>query len=129
MYNVELQTNRNIHIRSRRQASPEKKKSNANTQTADTSNAATKGDRKEDKGQRKGYGQCWECGEYGHPRRGCKAYLERMGKRQKQDISALDGAGKNGKGGQWGKGTGTGAKGKGYYGGKGQQGYRFLGKV
>ena len=52
-----------------------------------------------------------------------------MGKGQKQEISALKVAGKSGKGGKWGKGKGKGNNGKGYYGGKGQQGYRSPGKA
>ena len=63
----------------------------------------TKGGKKGDIG-RKGYGQCWECGEMGHPRRECPKFLERMGKGQQQDLSALKGTGKYGKGGKWGKG-------------------------
>ena len=42
------------------------------TPSEETIDAATKGDNKGEEGQRKGYGQCWECGEYGHPRRECK---------------------------------------------------------
>ena len=96
---------------------------------ADTSiNAATKGGKKNEKGQQKGYGQCWECGEYGHPRRECRVYFERMGKGTQQDLSALKGAGKYGKGGKWSKGKGKGTKGKGYYGSKGK-GYRSPGKA
>ena len=50
-------------------------------------NAATKGGKKADRGKGKGYGQCWECGGYGHPRRECKVYLERIGEgQQQQDI-------------------------------------------
>ena len=69
------------------------------------------------------------CGEYGHPRRERKVYLERMGKGQRQDVAAQKGAGKQGKGGKWGKGKGKGTQGKGYYGGKGYQGYRSPGKA
>ena len=102
---------------------------NSNVPNVDTLNVATKGGKKGDKGQRKGYGQCWECGEYGHPRRECKLFLERMGKGQQQDVAALKGMGKYGKGGKLGKGKGKGYKGKNYYGTKGSKGYRFPGKA
>ena len=100
------------------------------TNTVDASiNAATNGQKKGGKEHRKGYGQCWECGEMGHPRRECLNFLERMGKGQQQDISALNGTGKYGKGGKWSKGKGNGVKGNGYYGGKGAKGYTSLGKA
>ena len=90
--------------------------------------AASKGGKNVEKGQRRGYGHCWDCGEYGHPRRECKVYLENMGKgQQQQDILALKG--KCGNGGKWGKGKGYGGKGKSYYGVKGTNGYRSPGKV
>ena len=64
-------------------------------------NAATKGGKKGDIG-RKGYGQCWECGEWGHPRRECPAFLKIMNKGSNNDghVAALKGAGKYGKGGK-----------------------------
>ena len=67
--------------------------SNADVTDEDTINVATKGNKKGDKCQNKGYGQCWECGEFGHPHRECKVYLERMGKGQKQHVAAIAGAG------------------------------------
>ena len=41
----------------------------------------------------KGYGKCWGCGEWGHPRRECPEFLKRMGKGG--DVAALKGSGKN----------------------------------
>ena len=69
----------------------------------DTIHVATKGGKKGDKSQRKGYGQCWECGEYGHPRRECKVFFERMGKRSTTRRGGLKGNGQHGKGGKWEK--------------------------
>ena len=112
-----------------KQPVPEEPPSIQNTEII---NAAIKGSKQGGKGQNKGYGQCWECGEYGHPRRGCKVFLERMCKGQhntKQDLAALKGAGKFGKGGEWGKGKGRGTKGHGYYGAKGSKGYGCPGKA
>ena len=84
-----------------KEAIPEKQTAD---QTAGASiNAITKGAKKGDKGQRKGYGPCWECGEYGRPRRECKIYFERIGIGQQPDLSALTCNGKYGKGGKWGK--------------------------
>ena len=61
------------------------------------------------KGQGKtGYGQCWECGEMGHPRRECPKFFARMNGNN-GDVVALKGGGKNGTGG---KGKGKGGKGK-----------------
>ena len=74
--------------------------------------AAAKGGK--DKGG-KGYGKCWECGEWGHPRRECPEFFKRMGKGG--DVAALKGNGKNkGKGkGKQGKGKkGNSNSGKGY---------------
>ena len=59
-----------------------------------------------DKGKGKGYGQCWECGEMGHPRRECPKFLARMNAKG-GDVSALKGGGKKGKGA---KGKGKGGK-------------------
>ena len=101
----------------------------ADTEQDKTINAASKGGKKGDQG-RKGYGQCWECGEYGHPRRECHAFLKRMGKGSGQDgaVAALKGAhGKYGKGGKKGKGKGW--KGKGNFNGQGYKGYRSPGKA
>ena len=84
-------------------------------------NAATKG---KGNGKGKGYGQCWNCGGWGHPRREC---LQLIG--QKGDVNALKG---KGKGLGWGyKGGYKGGKGKGLKGskGKGYKGYRFPGKA
>ena len=70
---------------------------------------AAKGDKK-GKGKGKGYGECWHCGQWGHPRRECPELLKEKG-----DIAVLKGKG---------KGKGKGYKGcKGYKGGKGN-GYR-----
>ena len=69
-----------------------------------------------------GYGQCWECGEYGHPRKECPKFIERMGGGKGGDVAALKGAGKKGNGknneGKWQKGkwnnSGNNNGGKGY---------------
>ena len=53
----------------------------------------------------KGYGQCWECGGWGHPRRECPKFLERM-ESDGGDVVAFKGSGKKGK-----KGKGKGGKG------------------
>ena len=70
--------------------------------------AATRGGKGNGKGG-KGYGQCWECGEWGHPRRECPKFVARM-EGKGSDLAALKGLGKKGKGG----------KGKGFKGGKGK---------
>ena len=67
----------------------------------------------------KGYGQCWECGEMGHPRRECPKFLARMNGKG-GEVAALTGGGKKGK---VGKGKG-GKGGKGKWNGKGNQHYR-----
>ena len=74
-------------------------------------NAATKGSNKGKKGS-KGYGECWHCGEWGHPR-GEWPHLNDPSK-AKGSIGALKGGnGKGGKGkGKGGKGTNKGGKGK-----------------
>ena len=41
-------------------------------------NAATKGNGKDKKGA-KGYGECWHCGQQGHPRRECPEWLKLQG--------------------------------------------------
>ena len=46
----------------------------------------------------KDMGSVGGCGEYGHPRRECTQFLTRIGKGQSQDVAALKGIGKNGKG-------------------------------
>ena len=87
---------------------------------------AVKGDkRKSDgKGKGKGYGECWHCGEWGHPRRECPVLLKEKG-----TLAALKGKGKGkGKGWKGGKGY-KGGKGKGYGGGKGGRGKgTYIGK-
>ena len=90
------------------------------TQPDITINAATKGNKIGDNGKGNGYGQGWEFGEWGHPRRACEVFRNRIGEGQTEDgsIFALKGAGQNGKGGKWGNGNGTGGKGKSYYNGK-----------
>ena len=104
------------------------KEGEGKTTLPDNTVNAAKGNKKGDGSQRKGYGQCWESGEMGHPRRECQVFLERMGKGLQQDsiVAALKGIGKLGKGG---KGKGKGGKGKGHYGGKGNKGYRAPGKA
>lgn len=57
---------------------------------------------KKDKGKGKGYGQCWHCGQHGHPRRECPEWLKLQG----GSVAALKGAG-------WYNGKGKGKKGKG----------------
>ena len=73
-------------------------------------NAATKGNGKNKKGS-KGYGECWHCGEWGHPRRECP-HLNNPAK-GKGSLGALKGGkGKGFKGkGKGGKGKGKGGKG------------------
>ena len=79
-----------------------------------------KGDKKGGKG--KGYGACWHCGVWGHPRREC---LELVGK-GKGDVNAFKGKGKGYKGkGKGYKGKGKGNKGGSYY----RNNYRSPGKV
>ena len=82
--------------------------------------AATKGKGKGKKGA-KGYGECWHCGEWGHPRRECP-HLNDLGK-AKGSFDALKGGKGKGKTGKGGKGTGKHGWGK----GNGYQ-YRSLGK-
>ena len=65
--------------------------------------AAQKGGK--DKGPKggKGYGQCWECGEWGHSRRECPKILARINNKGGGDVAALKGGkkGKAGKGKGW----------------------------
>ena len=94
--------------------------------------AATKGSKGNGKGsgKGKGYGECWHCGEWGHPRRECPLL---QGKDAAKDsISALNGykgSGRKGKGkkGKGGKGYGFKGKGQGNNGG-GYYNYRSPGK-
>ena len=75
-------------------------------------------------GKGKGYGACWHCGEWGHPRREC-LQLKGAGK---DSVNALQGKGK----GYKGKGKGSkGYKGKGYKGNNWSYkgGYRSPGKA
>ena len=66
---------------------------------------ALKGSKK-GKGKGNGYGECWHCGQWGHPRRECPELFKEKG-----IVAALKGKG---------KGTGKGQKGyKGYKGAKG----------
>ena len=90
-------------------------------------NAATKGNGKGKKGA-KGYGECWHCGEWGHPRRECSHLNEPANDRG--SIDALNnGKGKGGKGkGKNGKGKGKGWKGKWGKGYNYNVGYRSPGK-
>ena len=74
-------------------------------------------------GKGKGYGECWHCGEWGHPRRECPQLHGQQG--QKGSLAALKGykggggkgRGKKGKGGKGygNKGKGKGGKSGGYY--------------
>ena len=78
--------------------------------TSDDIVNVVKGSETGDGNQRNGYGQYWECGEMGHPRRECPVFLKRRGKRpQDSTAAALKGAGKFGRNG---KGKGKGGKGK-----------------
>ena len=82
----------------------------------DTDLNAVKGDKK-DKSKGKGYGECWHCGQWGHPRRECPQLLKEKG-----DLAALKGKGKGkGKGSKGYKGY-KGRKGNGQGGGKGGKG-------
>ena len=62
---------------------------------------AIKGNKK-DKGKGKGYGQCWHCGEMGHPRRECPEWLKLQG----GNVAVLKGAYWNGYKGKGKKGKG-----------------------
>ena len=62
------------------------------TNTGQDINAASKGGKAKNG---KGYGQCWECGEWGHPRRECPKFIARMAGKG-GDVNALKGAGKKG---------------------------------
>ena len=75
---------------------------------------AVKGNRK-DKGKGKGYGQCWHCGQMGHPRRKCPEWFKLQG----GNVAALKGA-------DWNNYKGKGKKGKGK---KGQGKGKGWGKV
>ena len=50
---------------------------------------AVKGDKK-GKGKGKGYGECWHCGQWGHPRRDCPELLK-----EKRIVAAFKGKGKD----------------------------------
>ena len=71
---------------------------------------AVKGGKKGN-GKGKGYGQCWHCGQFGHPRRECPDWLKLQG--ESGNVAALKGFG-------WNTGKGKGRKGKGKKGGKGK---------
>ena len=92
-------------------------------------NATTKGNGKGKKGA-KGYGECWHCGEWGHPRRECPHINDPA--KGKGSLAALKGKqgggkakGKHGKGWKGGKGKGKGKWGKGY---NNNYNYRYPGK-
>ena len=68
----------------------------------------------------KGYGQCWERGGMGHPRRECPEFLARMNVKC-NEVAALNGSGEKGGGG---KGKGYKAD-KGKWNGKGNQNYNY----
>ena len=115
---------------------------NSKTETAKTNNAEQddqelyntgKGGKGKDKhkGKGKGYGECWHCGEWGHPRRECPQFLAQQS--QRGSISALKGAKNgswkgNGKKGKGGKGQGYKGKGKNNKGGYYYNNYRSPGK-
>ena len=81
------------------------------TNRDDELNAATKGKGQGKKGG-KGYGECWHCGEWGHPRRECP-HLNDPSK-AKGALSALKGVKGKGKKGKNGKGKGKNGWGKGF---------------
>ena len=83
------------------QETPTTKSNNTNPQPDHTPNAATTVGEKGHNG-RKGYGQCWECGERGHPRREREVFFKRMGKVpcHERAVSALEATGKHRKGGE-----------------------------
>ena len=93
------------------------------TQGVDELYVAQKGGKDKGKGG-KGYGQCWECGEWGHPRRECPKFLARVNNKGSGDVAALNGGGKKGKGGKgkWWKGS------KGRWNGKGKGNYHNYNK-
>ena len=82
------------------------KTNNLHSQNDGTLNATTKICKHGDGTQRKRYGQCWECGGRGHPRRECETFLKRMGKRPlpENTISITKGICKYWKNCKWGKG-------------------------
>ena len=51
----------------------------------------SKGKGKDGKDKNKGYGKCWHCGEWGHPRRECPEYIKLQ---SKGDVSAFKGVGR-----------------------------------
>ena len=95
-------------------------------------NAASKGGKAGGKGNgKKGYGECWHCGEWGHPRRECPHLVGQQA--SNGTLSALKGGKNNGwkgKGrkGKGGKGYGYKGKGKGYKGVYNNNSYRYPGK-
>ena len=71
---------------------PDKDKTQDETNTGELD--AVKGGKKGN-GKGKGYGQCWHCGQMGHPRRECPEWLKLQG----GNVAALKGGeGYNGKG-------------------------------
>ena len=91
----------NPNRRTRRQPEDNKthEKAEASREKQEQDLNAVKGGKEGDGGQRKGYGQCWEWGEMGHPRRECLVFLKCMGKELQQDntVASLKGTGKYGK--------------------------------
>ena len=85
--------------------------------TDNSFNAATTGNRKGENNKGKGYGQGWECGEWGSPRRGCPKFLAKMNNKDRS-LSASKGYGKQNKGGKSNNGKAKGGKGKNYFKGK-----------
>ena len=75
----------------------------------------SKGKGKDGKDKSKGYGKCWHCGEWGHPRIECPGYLKLQ---SRGDVSALKGIGRKGY-----TGKGKQGKGKGGWYGNGKGGY------
>ena len=110
--------NANIHTKT--QERDKEQEPDANTSKDNEFNAATKGKGKGKKGP-KGYGACWQRGEWGHPCRECPRLHEFA--KGKGSLDALKGGKGKGKKGKGGKGKGNSGWGKGY----GQQ-YRSPGK-
>lgn len=67
-----------------KQEPPHKEQPSENKVIADNFlNAATKGNTTSDGNKGKGCGQCWECGERGHPRREREVFVKNNGQRAK----------------------------------------------
>ena len=108
-------TEKNADRDTKQQDADNKQNANENWQGEGDLHATTKGVGKGEKGG-KGYGECWHCGEWGHPRRECP-HVNEPGK-AKGALGAFNGGKKGGKGkgkhGKGGKGQGKGTWGKRY---------------